>query len=144
MSTAQTYVDKYGYLRYCDSDYLVHKRTMEKRIGRLLVKGEIIHHVNGNKLDNRAENLQLLTRKEHFKLHVVPVLEERREAKISEQLTPVICSKVITAFCLGIALFGAIIFIGGIIIPGKIDLWVLGLLFLITGLSSLYFLWRNK
>jgi hypothetical protein len=144
MSNSYTYTDENGYLRYSDSNYLIHRRLMEKKLNRKLVKGEIVHHINGNKQDNRLENLQLMTAKEHYKLHVVPILEERREAKISEKLTPIIASKVILAFCLGTALFGAILLIGGTIIPGKIDLRILGSLFFIVGGVFSYFLRFKK
>ncbi|MFC2022896.1 HNH endonuclease signature motif containing protein, partial [Chloroflexota bacterium] len=112
MSPSNTYIDDNGYLRFKGSNILYHRWRKEKELGRRLVKGEIVHHINGNKQDNRPENLQILSPKEHYKKHVVPILEARREAQISEKITPVIASKVIKVFCLAIALFGAIVLIG--------------------------------
>ncbi len=47
-----------------------HILVMEKSIGRLLEKDEVVHHKNHNRADNRIENLQLMTFKEHAGLHM--------------------------------------------------------------------------
>lgn len=48
---------------------LQHRLVMESVLGRLLTKDECIHHVNGNKTDNRPENLQVVTPSEHGRHH---------------------------------------------------------------------------
>ena len=59
---------------------LEHRIVMEEWLCRKLHRHEDVHHINGDRADNRIENLLLCGRKEHFQFH--PCSQETR-AKMS-------------------------------------------------------------
>lgn len=47
-----------------------HRRIAEAILGRPLKKGEVVHHIDGNKLNNDPANLEVLpSQSEHCKVH---------------------------------------------------------------------------
>jgi hypothetical protein len=65
----KSYLDKNGYLRFKDSDKLVHRYLMEKRIGRKLKIWEVVHHKDGNKCNNNPNNLLVCGWDDHDTIH---------------------------------------------------------------------------
>lgn len=55
-----------------------HRMVASTILGRMLASDDIVHHVNGDRADNRPENLQVLQRGEHNHLHLVG--DERRDS----------------------------------------------------------------
>jgi len=54
---AKVYVDRKGYRRFSDSGILVSRWVATKKLGRPLQSGEVVHHINRDKLDNSRENI---------------------------------------------------------------------------------------
>lgn len=46
-----------------------HRYVMEQYIGRKLLRHEVVHHINGNKSDNRLSNLQIMDLGDHSHHH---------------------------------------------------------------------------
>lgn len=89
----RTYLDSLGYVMEmepthpaCGQNGYVrqHRLVAEATLGRYLYGTEIVHHRNGQKADNRPDNLEVLaTRREHATIHV-PELRVLNRAPLEE------------------------------------------------------------
>lgn len=60
---------------------VIHRVIMEKHLKRKLLKNEVVHHIDGNKKNNDIQNLQVMDRKEHNRLHAIENNSKRKRCK---------------------------------------------------------------
>jgi hypothetical protein len=58
-----------------------HRHVMENHIGRPLLSNEHVHHINGDRTDNRLENLELLPEADHLREHFTREVAVQRSRK---------------------------------------------------------------
>lgn len=77
----KTYTDENGYLRFKDSDMLVHRYVAEKKLGRSLQPSEVVHHKNRDKTDNSPDNLWVFpSQEEHDRVHKIDAYNHGKKA----------------------------------------------------------------
>lgn len=63
------------------SHILEYRLIAEKKIGRYLLLSEIVHHIDGNVMNNHPDNLDVMTQSEHARRHGK---ETRREWALTQ------------------------------------------------------------
>ena len=56
-----------------------HRLVMEELLGRYLTDTDVVHHINHKRADNRPENLVVMDKIEHCRLHGLEIGEKRRK-----------------------------------------------------------------
>ena len=81
------YKDRYGYIQVLSNSHpsivgryiREHRLVMEKHLGRYLTPLEIVHHIDGDKQNNKIENLQLLKNNSEHSLQYWRQFKKERE-----------------------------------------------------------------
>lgn len=78
---SETYIDEKGYKRWKDSGKLVHRWAAEKKLGRRLRYGEVVHHKDRIKTNNRSSNLWVFRdQEEHDRVHKLDAKRHGKDA----------------------------------------------------------------
>jgi hypothetical protein len=69
----KTRVNSNGYAQFKDPNTglwtLTHRRVAEKKVGGRIFPGYEVHHIDGDKTNNRPSNLKVLSKAEHRSIH---------------------------------------------------------------------------
>lgn len=84
-----TYKDSNGYIRIQTGDgYKYQHRAVWRKQNGEIPEGYIIHHKNGDKTDNRMENLELIHRTKHDQLETKKRWQKIKQGEIKEPSRP--------------------------------------------------------
>jgi hypothetical protein len=71
--TLQTRINSSGYAQFKDPHTgqwkLTHRRVAEKKLGGQIFSGYEVHHIDGDKTNNRSSNLTVVSEAEHRSIH---------------------------------------------------------------------------
>ncbi len=65
------YIDKKGYPRWKRDGRLVHRTVAANKVGGNIFPGMVVHHIDGNKMNFRKNNLWIMSRSAHSRLHAL-------------------------------------------------------------------------
>ncbi len=69
----ETRVNRSGYQQFKDPSTgtwtLTHRRVAEKLVGGLIFPGREVHHIDGDKTNNRPSNLTIVSKAKHRLIH---------------------------------------------------------------------------
>lgn len=61
-----------------------HRFVAKEMLGRELMPDEVVHHIDGNKRNNSPDNLLVVTRSEHAKIHRKDISRKKRVIQLSK------------------------------------------------------------
>jgi hypothetical protein len=95
----KTIINEDGYLEFKDTGKLVHRWIAEKKYGKEKVKQKIIHHLDGNKINNSKDNLIIIDSKEdHYLIEKYASNLKKYSYKIKKHFYPIVIIGFIIQF----------------------------------------------